>query len=158
MFKPLHDPVDAKVNCLLREHTVAVLNLFSAKAIHLELDQEVPLERREECLPSAIVQEIVQNGNALEGGLGYWLTAVHVCSEFVLAHEGALFPLCPTERRFSQASRKSDRQEGRDVFDAGGYDEFHKKGENLLRNILRFELSEAGTYLSISPMDGGREG
>jgi len=159
MFKALHDSVDAKMNCLLREHTVTVLNLLSAKAIHLELDQEVPLERGEECLPGAIVQKIVQNRNGLEGRLGCWLTAAQLCSEFPLAlEEGALFPLCPAKRRFSQASRKSDRQEARDVFDAGRYDEFQKECENLLCNILRFELSEPSANLPVSPMDGGREG
>src|SRR5690348_4934000 len=103
----------------------------------------MPLERGEECPPGAIVQKIVQNGNGFEQRLSCSLGTIQLRLDFLSAlKEDALFLLRPAEGGFAQASGKSDRQQASEVFGASADDKFQKKGQNLLRNILRFELSE----------------
>ena len=64
---------------------MTILNLFAAKAVHLELDQKFSLESGEESLPGAIVQEVVQDGDALECRVGCSFAAVHLGLGVVLA-------------------------------------------------------------------------
>jgi hypothetical protein len=48
---------------------VSILNLFGAKPVDFELDHDLPLELGEQSLPGAIMQEVVQKGDAFEGRL-----------------------------------------------------------------------------------------
>jgi hypothetical protein len=42
---------------------------LGAKPVDFELDQDLPLELGEQSLPGAIIQEVVQKGDAFEGRL-----------------------------------------------------------------------------------------
>jgi hypothetical protein len=65
--------------------TCVDLNLFGAKPADFELDQDLPLELGEQSLPGAIIQEVVQKGDAFEGGLTCSFAAEGVGLSFILA-------------------------------------------------------------------------
>jgi len=77
---------------------VTVLNLFVCESVYFEPEQNLSLEAGEKSLASAIVEEVVQNRDVLEGRRGDWFAGICVILDFILAlKQGALFLFGPAE-------------------------------------------------------------
>ena len=64
---------------------MSILNLFGAKPVDFELVQDQPLELGDRSLPGAMIQEVVQKGDAFEGRLTCSFAAEGVGLGFILA-------------------------------------------------------------------------